>query len=113
MLEVFDKQFRLKRQLEKRDDWLKLKEMLAVEHPFTMLCMDDIDANTVQASSYLFVPIHQKNHWSLLIVDLLRRKFIHLDSMWPPGSISRADRVVSICMLTRMNHNCGNRFSCG
>ena len=94
MLEYFEKQFQSKRQLGSRDDWLQLRDIIAVQRPFTITWMNDIDAQTIQASSYVFVPIHQKNHWSLLVIDILRRKFFHLDSIWPSESAARADKVV-------------------
>jgi hypothetical protein len=94
MLEYFQSQFPLERKLETRDDWLQLRDAIAVHRHPIFMWMEDIQSSTIQASSYVFVPIHQKNHWSLLVIDMLRRKFFHLDSMWPPGSEIRADRLV-------------------
>ena len=92
---IFDEEFPTKRRLSQKEEWLKLNDLLNEQRQSMKIWMDDIDANTIKASSFLFIPIHQKNHWSLLVVDLLRRAVVHLDSMWPPGSTAIADRVVS------------------
>jgi Ulp1 family protease len=94
-LEIFEEEFPTKRRLSQKEEWLKLNDLLREQRQSMKMWMDDIDANTIHASSFLFIPIHQKNHWSLLVVDLLRRTMVHLDSMWPPGSTAIADRVVS------------------
>jgi hypothetical protein len=94
-LAIFEEEFPTKRRLSQKEEWLKLYDNLSEQRQSMKMWMDDIDANTIHASSFLFIPIHQKNHWSLLVVDLLRRAMVHLDSMWPPGSTAIADRVVS------------------
>ncbi|XP_075473496.1 uncharacterized protein LOC142504538 [Primulina tabacum] len=46
--------------------------------------LGELNANVLNESRYILMPLNTKFHWFLLVLDTVTSKFMHMNSLWSP-----------------------------